>query len=735
MLLIAVVVGIGAGLGAVVFRQLINGIHEFSYGDVAGWLSGMGGWHLLVIPALGGAIVGPLVHYYAREAKGHGVPEVMQALELRGGRIRPRVAIVKALASSVCIGTGGSVGREGPIAQIGSALGSWLGQLLKLSDDRLRTLVACGAAGGVAATFNAPIAGAVFALEVLLRRFGSAYFGAVVISAVTADVVAHYFEGDSRTFAVPQYVLNSPWELGLYLVLGLLAAVLSVGFTRLLYFSEDLWDKIRVIPEPAKPIAGGVLLGVLGIYTFQLEGIPRIFGVGYETITSALFSELTLQMTLALLFLKMLATALTLGAGGSGGVFAPSLFMGAMLGACFGQAAGLLFPEIAAPSGAYALVGMAAFFSGAAHAPITSILILFEMTGNYEIILPLMLATVVSTLISRKISRESIYTLKLSRRGVVVQQQQEVDLMQRVSVGEAMHHDVETVSTTLTLEELSDRFAHTHRTGFLVVENGNQLVGVVSIGDLERALGKPEPQVHTVQDIATTENLLVATPEEPMWVALRQLGIRDIGRLPVVRSESDWTVVGVLRRIDIIRAYNHAINEHALEQHRDEMLQLRHLDQTGLIQLQLPANSPVVGRRVRELSLGEDCLLVSVRRKGRLRLVRGETVLQAGDQVTVFAEKPRAENLRKQLLGEAPMEEQTQNGHVRHREVSIPAQAEIVGRPVRELQLPQDCVLVRVLRGSEIILPRGDTVLQAQDRVEIFGVDERLSEAEQCLIK
>ncbi|MDP7317499.1 MAG: chloride channel protein, partial [SAR324 cluster bacterium] len=413
--------------------------------------------------------------------------------------------------------------------------------------------------------------------------------------------------------------------------------------------------------EPAKPIVGGVLLGVLGVYTFQLDGIPRIFGVGYETITAALFSELTLQMTLALVFLKMLATVLTLGAGGSGGVFAPSLFMGAMLGACFGQAAGLLFPGIAAPSGAYALVGMAAFFSGAAHAPITSILILFEMTGNYEIILPLMLATVVSTLISRKISRESIYTLKLSRRGVVLQQQQEVDLMQRVTVGEAMHRDVETVPAILTLEELSDRFAHTHRTGFLVVENGNHLVGVVSIGDLERALGKHDSETRTVRDIATTENLLVAAPEEPMWVALRRLGIRDIGRLPVVRSESDWTVVGVLRRIDIIRAYNHAVNEHALEQHRDEMLQLRHLDQTGLIQVQLPANSPVVGRRVRELSLGEDCLLVSVRRRGQLRLVRGETVLQTGDQVTVFAEKPQTEILRKQLLGEAPMEEKTQN--------------------------------------------------------------------------
>ncbi|GIT07865.1 MAG: hypothetical protein CM1200mP30_14950 [Pseudomonadota bacterium] len=219
-----------SGVGAVLFRNLIDWLQNLAYQDITGLMQEYYPLHLILIPAIGGAFVGPLVYYFAREAKGHGVPEVMESLELRGGRIRPRVVIVKSLASSICIASGGPVGREGPIAQIGSALGSIVGQVLKLSEDRVRTLVACGAAGGIAATFNAPIAGAVFALEVLLRRFGSVYFGAVVISAVTADVIAHYFEGDQRTFLTPDYSLNSPWELLLYTLMGMLAALAAFGF-------------------------------------------------------------------------------------------------------------------------------------------------------------------------------------------------------------------------------------------------------------------------------------------------------------------------------------------------------------------------------------------------------------------------------------------------------------------------------------------------------------------------
>ncbi len=636
IMLTALIVGVGAGLGAVVFRWLIGGVQHLAYDGLGGFLEAISPFHLLIIPALGGAIVGPLVWRFAREAKGHGVPEVMEAVALRGGRIRPRVAVVKALASAVCIGTGGSVGREGPIAQIGSALGSTIGQLFHLSDERVRNLVACGAAGGIAATFNAPIAGSVFALEVILGQFHSVYFGAVVISSVVASVVAHAFEGDTLAFLVPAYTLISPWELIFYALLGLLAALTAVGFTRLLYLSEDLWDRI-VFPEYMKPVLGGVLLGLIGILVPSIDGFPRIFGVGYDTITQALSGQLVLQGTVVLLFAKVLATVLTLGSGGSGGVFAPSLFIGAMLGEVFGQIVHGLFPEITAPMGAYAMVGMAAVFSGAAHAPVTAILILFEMTGDYKIILPLMLATVISTLISRLISPESIYTLKLTRRGVHLSQGQDIDVMQSIAVREAMTTAVDTVPLEMSLVDLASEFTRSHHHGFPVLDEAGELVGVVSIQDLERAKAAGPINGRVVGEIATREGLQVAYPYEPMWKALRRLGRRDLGRLPVVEKEGSRRLVGVVRRADIVRAYDRAMAARAHHQHRTEMLRLGPVDDASIVQLRIAPGSPVVGQRISDLSLPEACLIISVRRGRKLHMAHGYTTLESGDRVTLFS--------------------------------------------------------------------------------------------------
>jgi CIC family chloride channel protein len=652
ILFTALIVGIGAGLGAVIFRRLIEGVHRVAYDGLAGMMEGIYPFYLLIIPALGGAIFGPLIYRFAREAKGHGVPEVMEAVALRGGRIRPRVAIVKSLASAICIGTGGSVGREGPIAQIGSALGSTVGQLFRLSDDRVRNLVACGAAGGIAATFNAPIAGSVFALEVILGQFHATYFGAVVISAVVADVVAQTFEGNMRAFAIPDYVLVNPWELLFYALLGLLAALTAVGFTRLLYLSEDLWDRLT-FPEYLKPVLGGVLLGVVGILTPKIDGFPRVFGVGYDTITQALFGQLALQMTVVLLFAKILATIVTLGSGGSGGIFAPSLFMGAMLGEAFGQVVHAIFPAMTAPAGAYALVGMAAVFSGAAHAPITAILILFEMTGDYHIILPLMLTTVMSTLVSRLISRESIYTLKLTRRGVHLQQGQDVDVMQSISVRDAMTTDVDTVPLTMSLEELADEFSRSHHHGFPVVDGIGELAGVVSIQDLERAKAAGPIEGRTVADITTREGLLVAYPYEPMWKALRRLGRRDVGRLPVVEEEGSRRLVGAVRRSDIIRAYDGAIAARAHHQHRADVLRLGQVDGTSFLDLRIPSDSSAVGQRVSELELPEECLIISVRRGRKLHMAHGYTTLESGDRVTVFAGSDCVPEVERLLAGES----------------------------------------------------------------------------------
>ncbi len=736
-LLTAVIVGIGAGLGAVAFRYLIEGVHHLSYSQIGGFLKSIAPFHLMILPALGGAIIGPLIYRFAREAKGHGVPEIMEAVALRGGRIRPPVVLVKSLASSICIGTGGSVGREGPIAQIGAALGSTVGQWLKLSDDHLRTLVACGAAGGIAATFNAPIAGSIFALEVVLSRINSLYFGAVVISAVIADVIAHLFEGDLRTFSVPVNSLVNPWELFLYAILGAVAAVASVGFTRLLYFSEDMWNKIP-LPEYIKPMLGGLLLGVVGIFSFQLDGFPRVFSVGYDTISEVIFGKLTFFVVAALLFLKMLATVITLGSGGSGGIFAPSLFMGAMLGSAFGQLANQVFPELTASSGAYALVGMAAFFSGAAHAPITAILILFEMTGDYNIILPLMLATVVSTLVSRMISEESIYTLKLSRRGVQLDLGvEDVDVMQGITVGEVMSRNMELISAKMPFKDLMKKFAHTHHHGFPVVDEQGDLQGIVTLEDLENTLSTGELEEKTALDVATTNELQIAYPYEPMWMALRRLGDHDIGRLPVLDEEKK-KLVGLVSRIEIIRAYNQAILKKAEKQHHSDMIRLEKLDGTSLVEVRIASHSPVVGKRVREIDLPSQSLIVSVRRGRKIRVVNGYTLLQEGDQVIVFCKEIRVPMVREYLTGQPQKKGDSKlkeaQRHVRYREVIIPSGAACAGEAVRNLKLPLECILTSIQRDGKVIMPQGDTLLQTGDQVEIFGVEDKLKEAEQRLI-
>ena len=636
MMVTALLVGLGAGFGAVIFRRLIQGVQTLSYDGLGRWLSPIAPFHLVIIPAAGGLVVGLLIYRWAHEAQGSGVPEIMEAAALHGGRIRPRLVLIKALTASICIGSGGSAGREGPIAHIGAALGSTLGQVFKLSDDQIRNLVACGAAGGVAATFNAPIAGSLFALEVVLGRLHAADFGSVVISAVTADVIGHIFVGDVRAFAVPQYTLVSPWELVLYAVMGAVAAVASVGFSRLLYLSADLWDATR-LPAYLKPALGGVLLGVVGILTFQVDGFPRIFGVGYLSITESLFDQLTFKVILALFFIKLLATVLTLGSGGSGGVFAPSLFMGAMMGAAFGQLAHRLFPRVTGPAGAYALVGMAAFFSGAAHAPASAVLTLFEMTGEYDIILPLMLATVVSTLVSRIISRESIFTLKLSRRGVHLRHGRDVDVMQGVTVGEMMATNTHAISPDTPLEGLADRFARSHRNGLPLADGAGDLAGIVCIRDLEAAEAAGPLAGKTVANIGTTEGLLTTTPDEPMWMALRCMGPRNIGHLPVIEGKGSRRLVGMIYRRDIVRAYNRAIAKRARRQHQDEVLQLGKLDNSGFVHITIPPDAAVVGRRVSEVDLPEDCRVVAVRQGRKLHVAHDHSVLQANDVVTVFA--------------------------------------------------------------------------------------------------
>lgn len=539
--ILSIGVGLLTGLGAVGFRYLIEFFQRLFFQN--GYVT-LTSWFLPLVMGVAGLVVGLLIYYFAREAKGHGVPEVMLAVAVNGGRIRGRVAVLKSLASAICIGSGGSAGREGPIVQIGSALGSTIGQKLGLSERQIPLFVACGASAGIAATFNAPIAGALFSLEVILLGFTQTAFSYVVLSSVAASMVGRAFLGDSPAFTIPLYSTGHRAEILFYAGLGLLAALVGILFTRSLYYLEDLFEALP-LPEPVKPAVGAALVGVLA-----LLGLPQVMGVGYDTITQVLEGKLALSLILLLIFGKLLATCLTLGSGGSGGVFAPSLFIGSMVGAGYGHFVRWLAPEIVASPGGYALVGMAAVFAASAHAPMTAILILFELTGDYHIILPLMTATVVSTLVSSKLFKESVYTVKLKRRGIDLLEasKRHDDPLHSVQVEKVMLSPVVTAQKEWSLTRLRDALKETGLRGLAVTDAEKRLVGVVTTADLEGA-GQEES---LVQDVMTSEVESVG-PEDGADDALRIMGRLQVGTVPVVR---DGVVLGLVNRHALVKAYH-----------------------------------------------------------------------------------------------------------------------------------------------------------------------------------
>lgn len=638
---LAVMVGVITGLGALVFRWLIDFFQDLFFRWAPAQL---GPIPLPLLPAFGGLLVGLLVYYGAREARGHGVPEVMAAVAQNGGRIRGRVAAVKALASALTIGSGGSAGREGPIVQIGASLGSALGQRLRLREERVILLVACGAAAGISATFNAPVAGVFFALEVILGEFATRSFSMVVLSSVTAGVISRAMLGDVPAFVAPRHALIHPSELGWYVVLGLLAAVVGVAYSRAMGLSERLFARLR-LPEPVKPAVGGFMVGALALW------FPQVMGNGYDTITAALHSDLDVLLMASLVGAKIVATALTLGSGGSGGVFAPALYVGAVLGGAFGGWVHGVAPHHTAEGGAYALVGMAAVFAASSHAPITAVLILFELTGDYRIILPLMAATVVATLVAGLLDRDSIYTAKLRARGLTPRSEEGPDNpMRRVLVGEVMTRDFEMVAPDMPLVDLAALFDRTGHHGFPVVDGRGRLLGMVSRRDLEYAALREETlgEGATVRSIATFEPGF-ACPEDSLHFALRVMGRLGVGRLPVVESPQARHLLGVLRRADIIDAYNRQLQSGEVQE-EVARLKVRTSSEADFLEIALPGDTPWDGVAVRDLGLPHEAVLVAVRRGADLIIPRGDTVLEAGDAVVAFSRPATRPELRR-LLG------------------------------------------------------------------------------------
>jgi CIC family chloride channel protein len=550
MVLLAVVIGLGGGLFAVAFRKLIglgNSVawHDASY--TVDWIRSLPAWWKVITPAIGGLICGMIIYYFAREAKGHGVPEVMEAVALRAGRIRPRVVIAKMIASASSIASGGSVGREGPIVQIGSAFGSTVGQWLGLDERRLRTLVGCGAAAGIAGTFNAPVAGALFAVEIILADFGLMQFSPIVISSVAATVVGHHYFGDTPAFKVLPYSLVHYSELFVYAALGILAGLAALAFVRLLYWSEDLWDKPKIWP-PLKALLGGAIIGVIGIW------FPQIFGVGYETIEEALRGEMVWQLLFMLVVAKIVAVSITIGSGGSGGIFAPSLFIGAMVGGAVGTVINQFWPGSTAGPGAYALVGMAAVVGATTHAPLTAIVIIFELTADYKIMLPLMISTIIATLLATQLLHGSIYTIKLLRRGVDIHKGHDVSVLRHLFVRDEMRDEIVTVPPDAGLMEVVSTFVEHPGMSIFVVDEDRRLLGVIA-ADQSRSILTDASSFELLiiaQDLMQETGFPVVSPRDTLADVMKRLA-RYRGEVPVV---SNGRVIGAIWPEDVLERYN-----------------------------------------------------------------------------------------------------------------------------------------------------------------------------------
>lgn len=520
-------------------------------------------WYLvLLIPALGGLAVGLLVHHLSPESKGHGVSEVIEAVAVHGGRIPASVAIWKSLTAAISIGSGGSVGREGPVVQVGSSVGSAIGQALEFSRSNLLVLVGAGAAAGIAGSFNAPIAGAMFAVEIILLDFGVRTFTPIVLASVTAVLTSQSLIGGVQEIVRPTYEMVTGFEIFAYAVLGMLAGLVALLYIRTLHFGEEAFAGKRLrqvgvwlaeLPAPVKPAVGGFLLGLLGLV------LPQVLGTGYETMNAALIGELSLGLLVAMVFGKIVATSLTLGSGGSGGSFFPAMVIGSMLGGAFGSVVHGILPEYTAVPGAYALVGMGALIAGATLAPLTGIVMLFELTGNYEIILPLMVTCVISSTMVHRILGESIYTAKLSARGISVRTHREQVVLRSLSVGDAMTTELATIPENLAFKEILELLTSTTFSTFPVVDVRGELYGLVSVQDVRGILYEEGLSNLVVAKELARPPPSTLTPNDDLETALERLVAADMDILPVVAHDNPRVLLGLLSRRDVLRAYGRAV--------------------------------------------------------------------------------------------------------------------------------------------------------------------------------
>jgi H+/Cl- antiporter ClcA/predicted transcriptional regulator len=566
--LLAALVGVLGGLVAYLLYDLIAFFtnlayfHEWSIRFRSPEGTSLGAWAIL-IPAAGGLVIGFMARYGSEKIKGHGIPEAMEAVLVARSRIDPRVAILKPLSAAIAIGTGGPFGAEGPIIQTGGALGSVLGQLVSTTAAERKVLLACGAGAGMAATFNTPIAGVILPIELLLFEFRSRSFIPLVIASTLATSVRTVFLGQRSMFTMSAVDFDILRGMPFYLLLGLLCGIVAVGFTKALYWVEDQFDRLP-IADLWHPAIGGLGLGVIGFF------IPRVLGVGYDTISEILNNQLTWKLLVLIALFKGLALLISLGSGTSGGLLAPMFMSSAALGGAFAIFVNHIVPGAALSPGAFALVAMASVFGAASRSTFAFIVFAFEITQDYHAILPLMLGCVIADMVAIRYLRTSIMTEKLARRGHSVPEEYEINVLKTVRVRDVMHKDLGPVPCDLRVGELAERIARGDRVlnltqGLPTVDGEGRLVGVITQGDLLRGLENDPTGQTKLRDVAVNR-LIVAYPDELVIDALFRMLQHNIGRLPVVRRDDERSMEGYLTRANILSAWTRQMEE---ENHRE----------------------------------------------------------------------------------------------------------------------------------------------------------------------
>lgn len=559
MIMTAACIGLLAGGAIIVFREAVDLVHEVIFVKGGELLRiHEGGWRLLLLPLLpmtGAVLLIPLSLAFPGKVNGYAFTKFLRRVNLENGVIQGRNIFIKLAATALTIGSGNSAGVEGPIAQIGGALGSKVGQTFRVSGKRMKVYIAAGCAGGIAGIFNAPIAGIFFAAEiVLLGSYEISSFAALVIASAIATVVSRAYYGEVPAFPIPDYQLVNPFvEIPLYILLAVIIGVLAVLHIKFFYFVRD-WFRELPVHEQLKPVLGALVVGSIGI------AFPQVLGDGYYYIEKTLAGEGLIWVMLALIVLKSVATAITLGSGGAGGVFAPSLFIGAVVGGAFGGIMHWLMPEYTASPGAYATVGIGAFLAASTQAPMTAIFLLFEMTGNYLIIIPIMITSILGSITAKKLYEDSIDTVDFTREGINIHEGREVAIMKSIKVGKAITEEVDFISENANINHLLELFRFARNSFYFpVVNHKGLMVGVVSMQDVKNILHDEEQRVCYLVGAICSRNVIMLTPDDNLYDAMQLFDIKGIDEIPVVETlENPW-VLGMIRRRDVIAAYNHEV--------------------------------------------------------------------------------------------------------------------------------------------------------------------------------